>query len=58
MTILKHIDSMLGSDQEIGDCTVAVARHHLANNRGMVFSVQTAEQQRNSVFSAIHAKML
>jgi hypothetical protein len=40
--MLWHVDMLLGSDREIGDCTVAAVRQRLAdNNRGMVFSVQS-----------------
>jgi hypothetical protein len=46
--ILWHVDPLLGSDREIGDCAAAVARQWPANNRGMVFSARPATQQLNS----------
>jgi hypothetical protein len=46
--ILWHADPSLGHDLEIGDCTSAVARHRLANNRVIVFSARFAKQQFNS----------
>jgi hypothetical protein len=49
----RYLDSLLGADHEIGDCTAAVARQRPANNRGMVFSVRSAEQQLNSSKGAL-----
>jgi hypothetical protein len=39
---LWHVDSLLGSYCEIGDCTAAVARQWSENNdRGMLFYVRS-----------------
>jgi hypothetical protein len=47
--LLWHVDSLLGSDREIDDCKVAVARLQPENNnRGMVFSARFTTQQLNS----------
>jgi hypothetical protein len=61
--ILRHTEPLLGGDREIGDFTAAVARQRPANNRGMVFSVQSVEpkieqQQSNDVFCAGRDEML
>jgi hypothetical protein len=45
---LWHVDLLLESACEIGNCTAATARQQLANNRGLVFSAQSAKQQLNS----------
>jgi hypothetical protein len=40
LTLLRHVDSMLCDDSEVGGCTAAVARWRPRNsNRGTVFSV-------------------
>jgi hypothetical protein len=36
---------MLGGDRETGDCTAAVARQRLADNRGLMFYARSAKQQ-------------
>jgi hypothetical protein len=56
--ILWHVDPLLDGDREIGDRTAAVSRQRAADNRGMVFSTQSAKQQRNGVFHAVLAEML
>jgi hypothetical protein len=48
ITNALRADLLLGSDHNIGNWTVAVAMQQPANNRGMVFSVQSAKQQLNS----------
>jgi hypothetical protein len=43
--LLWHVDLLLGSDLEIGDCTVAVARQQPMNsNREMVFFMWSAKK--------------
>jgi hypothetical protein len=57
ISILWHVDPLLGTDREISDCTAAVARQRSANNRGMVFSAWSSKQQfrynRGTVFSML-----
>jgi hypothetical protein len=42
--VLWHVDPLLGSDREIDDCKVAVARQRPTKNRAMVFSAPSAKQ--------------